>query len=141
MTRLVRLVPGWVWLVVLTVIAAAVAWQYHRVVVLERDAATAQLQVSQAEVAVLDSALRWRRDYSRRLEGALAQREQALTEAREEIRAHLDELARLEREHAEVREWLDRDLPGPVAEWLQQLADQDDRRAGAGDARDSGQAD
>ncbi|MDR5867288.1 hypothetical protein QC818_10850 [Halomonas koreensis] len=139
MIRLLRLIPGWVWAALLAVALAGGGWLYlqgleaaRNLAAAERDAAQADLERTQGEVAALTSALEWRRENARNLLAALEQREQALADARETIRGHLEALDRLEEDDAEVGDWAAQPLPDAVARWLRQLGAADG--AGAGDA-------
>lgn len=129
-----RLVPNWVWLALLATAAGGAGWVYHQGVVAERDTARAAAATAQAESAALTSALHWRRAHAQQLLEALQQRQQALDDARDEIRYHREALEALEQSDDQVRDWAADDLPAGVADWLRRA--QDDQRAGAGDPGD-----
>lgn len=132
--NLAKLIPSWVWAALLAAGLAAAGWLHLQKVVAERDGARAQLETARGEAAALESALVWRREQDRRLREILARREQALADAHEMIRGHLDDLARLEQSDEKVADWADGDVPDAVADWLRAIADPDSDRAGAGDA-------
>lgn len=103
----------------------------------ERDAARAQAETNAARAAALQSALDYRRAEAERLDAALTARDQAIAEANNEIQAKRSELAELERNDAETRDWAAQPVPDATAGWVRNLgaeaaADRDDtERAGA----------
>lgn len=121
MTGLLRAVPLWAWLLAASALAGGLGWLRLDAVTAQRDAALAQVETAEARAAVLQSALDYRRAETQRLNAALAEREESLAEASEEIQAKRDALAQLERNDAAIRTWSDELVPDAVRSWVRNL--------------------
>lgn len=128
--RLLRLVPGWAWLLLAGVIAAALTWWRLDVVTAQRDAARSDADTAKARAAVLQSGLDYRRAEAKRLNAALSDREAALADANEQIAAKRRDLRQLETNDADTRDWADQPLPVGVGDWVRRLGED---RAGGDD--------
>ncbi|MGP9764564.1 hypothetical protein ACT3UM_02400 [Halomonas sp. AOP13-D3-9] len=140
--RLLRWVPGWLWAVIALVIAAFLLWGHIQGLVAERDDAIGQLKTSRLEVAVLESALEWRREQAARQLKALEAREAELQRVRAEHSQQLEALEQLEQTDEETADWTGVAVPDAVRHWLRQLPGQVDRsdRADPGGAGVSAEA-
>ncbi|WP_311949266.1 hypothetical protein [Halomonas piscis] len=87
----------------------------------ERDAIAADLEQSREEVSVWKEQHQWQQELLNHLVDAMDERTKALESATESIDASRRALNRIGAEHAEIREWMDGDVPVPVSDWLRVL--------------------
>ena len=127
--RLLRAVPLWAWLIAAAALAGGLGWLRLEAVTAQRDAALAQVETAEARAAALQSGLDYRAE-AQRLNAALAEREESLAEASEEIQAKRDALAQLERNDAAIRTWSDEPVPDAVRSWVRQLGTEAGDHAG-----------
>jgi hypothetical protein len=120
--KLLRWVPGWLWAVIALVIAAFLLWGHIQGLGAERDEAIGQLKTSRLEVAVLESALQWRREEAARQLQALEAREAELQRVRAEHSQQLEALDQLEQTDEETADWASVGVPSAVRDWMRQLS-------------------
>ncbi|CAM0557114.1 hypothetical protein EHLJMEHL_02202 [Vreelandella titanicae] len=120
--KLLRWVPGWLWAVIALVIATFLLWGHIQGLGAERDEAIGQLETSRLEVAVLESALQWRREEAARQLQALEAREAELQRIRAEHSQQLEALEQLEKTDEETADWASVAVPGAVRDWMRQLS-------------------
>ncbi|WP_027967308.1 hypothetical protein [Halomonas halocynthiae] len=102
----------------LLLVSAYGYWQY---ITGERDAYQAEAQRQQARADVLQEHQQWQRQQIQVLNDALAERDQALAVIADDISASKAALQQLGETDGEARDWLDRDVPTGIDDWLRQL--------------------
>ncbi|WP_438454938.1 hypothetical protein [Vreelandella venusta] len=110
----------------LSLVAAYLYWQR---VTDQRDAYQAEAERQRERAEILQEQQQWQRQQIETLNGALAERDRALTIIADDIRASTAALQSLGETDAEAREWLDSDLPTGIADWVREL-----QRSADGDA-------
>tara|TARA_R110000824_G_scaffold180013_5_gene360391 strand:+ start:154 stop:573 length:420 start_codon:yes stop_codon:yes gene_type:complete len=87
----------------------------------ERDTAVLQAEHAQERAAILREHQQWQRQQIKTLNTALAERDQTLTTIANDIRASNAALEQLGEQNAEIRTWLDRDVPSGIDSWVRDL--------------------
>lgn len=121
-TRLMRLIPMWVWLLMAAAIAARAGWLHLQAVTAERNAAMLKAVQAAQRADVTTAALAWQLAQALALSDGMAARDRALADAQADIQASRDALVRLEREDAETSNWSDQSVPVAIVGWVRSLA-------------------
>ncbi|MGP9696210.1 hypothetical protein ACT3UG_01225 [Halomonas sp. AOP27-A1-34] len=87
----------------------------------ERDTATLQAEHAQERAAILREHQQFQRQQIETLNTSLAERDQRLTTIANDIRASNAALEQLGEQNAEIRAWLDRDVPSGIDSWVRDL--------------------
>lgn len=87
----------------------------------KRETAVLQAEHAQERAAILREHQQWQRQQIKTLNTALAERDQTLTTIANDIRASNAALEQLGEQNAEIRTWLDRDVPSGIDSWVRDL--------------------
>lgn len=87
----------------------------------ERDAYQADAERQRDRAKILQQHQEWQREQIQTLNDAMATREQTLSVIADDIRASNKVLEELGEQNAEIRTWLDRDLPVGISDWVREL--------------------
>lgn len=87
----------------------------------EKEAAELKADHEQERATILIENQRQQREQLKALNAALTARDQTLSAIADDIRASNTALEELGEQNAEIRAWLDRDVPGGVADWVREL--------------------
>lgn len=87
----------------------------------ERDTAVLQAEHAQERAAILREHQQWQRQQIETLNTALAERDETLTTIANDIRASNAALEQLGEQNAEIRTWLDHDVPSGINSWVRDL--------------------
>ncbi|MGO3214782.1 MAG: hypothetical protein ACTIJ4_01630 [Halomonas sp.] len=107
----------------LAALIGLLVFQYQLLQTADAERETAVLQVEHAEqrAAILREHQQWQRQQIKTLNTALAERDQTLTTIANDIRASNAALEQLGEQNAEIRTWLDRDVPSGIDSWVRDL--------------------
>ncbi|WP_237673816.1 hypothetical protein [Vreelandella profundi] len=87
----------------------------------ERDTALLQAEHAQERAEILQEHQQWQRQQIQTLNTALSERDETLTTIANDIRASNAALEQLGEQDAEIRTWLDRDVPSGIDSWVRDL--------------------
>lgn len=116
---------GWV-LGGLAVVSAYLYWQH---ITTQRDAYEAEAERQRARAEILQEHQQWQRQQIEALNAAMAERDRTLTTIADDMRASTAALERLGETDADARDWLDKDRPSVITDWVREL-----QRSADGDA-------
>ena len=102
-------------------LALAAVFFYWQHVTGQRDAYQVEAERQRDRAEILQEHQEWQRQQIQTLNDAMATREKTLSVIADDIRASNKALEELGEQNAEIRAWLDRDVPGGVADWVREL--------------------
>ncbi|SES12310.1 hypothetical protein SAMN04487958_107189 [Vreelandella subterranea] len=102
-------------------LALASVFFYWQHVIGERDAYQAEAEHQRDRAEILQEHQQWQRQQIKTLNDAMATRDKTLNDIAEDMRASNAALEQLGEQNAEIRDWLDRGVPGGVDDWVRQL--------------------
>lgn len=102
----------------LSLVAAYFYWQR---VTDQRDAYQAEAERQRDRAEILQEHQQWQRQQIETLSSAMAERDRTLSAIAEDISASTAALDQLGEQNAEIRAWLDRDLPVGIGDWVREL--------------------
>lgn len=109
------------WLLALLIGLSVFLYQQTQQVSAERDAAVVDAEHAEERAVILREHQQWQRQQIQVLNDALAERDQALSVIADDISASKAALQQLGETDGEARDWLDRDVPTGIDDWLRQL--------------------
>lgn len=102
----------------LTLVAVYFYWQH---ITTQRDAYQAEAERQRSRAEILQEHQQWQRQQIETLNSAMAERDRTLSAIRDDISASTAALDQLGEQNAEIRAWLDRDLPVGIGDWVREL--------------------
>ena len=120
--RLIRLLPGWLWLLLAAGAACLLGWWRIEAVTAERDLAQQQVAKARASADQMQQALDWQRAQATALSVALAARSDALEQIRQDMTRQRQALDQLEANDADTRDWARKPVPSAVDDWVRKLS-------------------
>jgi hypothetical protein len=102
----------------LSIAAVYFYWQH---VTGERDAFQAEAEHQRERAEILQEHQQWQRQQIETLSSTMAERGRLLSAIAEDISASTAALDQLGEQNAEIRAWLDRDLPVGIGDWVREL--------------------
>lgn len=118
-SRLLGSVTPWL----LAALIGLLVFQYQLLQTADAERAKAELQSEHAQerAAILREHQQWQRQQIKTLNTALTERDHTLTTIANDIRASNAALEQLGEQNAEIRTWLDRDVPSGIDSWVRDL--------------------
>lgn len=120
--RLLKLVPGWVWLLAVLLGSNVYVGMQARHYAAELSASQARVARAEDRAAILLEHQRWQRKQIEARDIALSKRDERLQRDTEIITLVRQAAQQLERDDAETAAWADQPLPGAVRGWLRDLS-------------------
>lgn len=102
----------------LALVAVFIYWQH---LTGERDAYQAEAERQRDRAEILQEHQEWQRQQIQTLNDAMETRGQTLNDIADDMRASNAALEQLGEQNAEIRNWLDRGVPGGVDDWVREL--------------------
>lgn len=102
----------------LSLVAAYFYWQH---ITTQRDAYQAEAERQRSRAEILQEHQQWQRQQIETLSSTMAERDRLLSAIAEDISASTAALDQLGEQNAEIRAWLDRDLPVGIGDWVREL--------------------
>lgn len=102
----------------LALLSAFLYWQH---ITTQRDAYQAEAERQRSRAEILQEHQQWQRQQIETLSSAMAERDHTLSAIAEDISASKAALDQLGEQNAEIRAWLDRDLPVGIGDWVREL--------------------
>nr|WP_241254271.1 hypothetical protein [Halomonas sp. KRD171] len=99
-------------------VSAYLYWQH---ITTQRDAYQAEAERQRSRAEILQEHQQWQRQQIETLNTAMAERDRKLSAIAEDISASTAALDQLGEQNAEIRAWLDRDLPVGIGDWVREL--------------------
>ncbi|KIN13477.1 MULTISPECIES: hypothetical protein [Halomonadaceae] len=102
----------------LALLSAFLYWQH---ITSQRDAYHAEAERQRSRAEILQEHQQWQRQQIETLSNAMVERDRKLSAIAEDISASTAALDQLGEQNAEIRAWLDRDLPVGIGDWVREL--------------------
>ncbi|MCO7246375.1 hypothetical protein [Halomonas sp. Mc5H-6] len=102
----------------LALVSVIFYWQH---VTGERDAYQAEAERQRDRAEILQEHQQWQRQQIETLNDAMSTRDKTLNDIADDMRASNAALEQLGEQNAEIRDWLDRGVPGVVDDWVREL--------------------
>ena len=102
-------------------LALASAYLYWQHITTQRDAYQAEAERQRERAEILQEHQQWQRQQIETLSNAMVERDRKLSAIAEDISASTAALDQLGEQNAEIRAWLDRDLPVGIGDWVREL--------------------